>query len=317
MGKKSKRRAKARATRAATAQATGGPAPSPGPAIASAVAISPEQRNRVIDHLLLGLCAAGVALTTYLSYVAWFGDHPLYCEAGSGCDLVQSSRWSTLLGLPMAFWGLATYALLARLVWRRKTKASAWPAALLVAVCGVAISSYLTAISVIEIGATCAYCLTSYAIITSILVLVVLRKPADAHQFAWGKSLTAPLAAALVIVGGLQMHYSGLFDPAKGPEKPGIQALAQHLADSGAVFYGAYWCPRCQEQKKLFEASVGRIPYAECAPQGPNGPRTAVCAVKEINSYPTWIIGRRRHVGRLSLESLARYSGFAVPDGGF
>ena len=267
------------------------------------------------DAALLALCGFGILLTGYLTYVTWFADHPAYCSAGSGCDLVQSSRWSTLLGLPMSLWGLLTYALLARLVWRLRSKSSVWRHALLVAVCGVAISIYLTAVSVLEIEATCGYCLASFATITAILVLIALRKPPDASQFAWRRSLSVPLLGAAVLVAGLHLHYRGVFDPAAGPEEPELRALATHLAESGAKFYGAYWCPRCKEQMALFEASVDRLPYVECSPRGRKGPQAATCVLRNITDYPTWVIDGRRYSGRLSLRELTRYSRFRFEEG--
>ena len=35
-----------------------------------------------------------------------------------------------------------------------------------------------------------------------------------------------------------------------------LAALADHLRESGAVFYGAYWCPHCQAQKQMFGAAA-------------------------------------------------------------
>ena len=59
------------------------------------------------------MALAGVALTGYLSYSHWADGALLYCTQGSACALVQSSRWSTLLGVPTAFWGFLTYCALA------------------------------------------------------------------------------------------------------------------------------------------------------------------------------------------------------------
>jgi len=276
---------------------------------------SEHRRDRVIDYGLLTLCGAGVLLTAYLTYVAWLGQHAAYCGAESACDVVQSSRWSTLLKLPLAFWGLLTYGLLALLIGKRRRKASVWRAAVLTAATGFAVSTYLTGVSIFAIGATCFYCLASYFLITAILVGVLLRKPPDSHLFPWGKSLQAPAAALVVVPLLMQLHYSGLFDPAAGPEKPTIQGLAMHLEETGAVFYGAYWCPRCQEQKALFEASVDRLPYVECAPAGPNDHRNAICTSNRIDRYPTWIINGQRHTGVLSLRELARYADYTPPQG--
>jgi len=258
-----------------------------------------------LDMVILGLAGVGILLTMYLTYVAWFEAHPAFCSEGSGCDLVQASRWSMFLGLPMAFWGLLTYVILAYVIWRAKRKPGSWTMVLLAAVCGFAISAYLTVVSVLEIEATCPYCLASFLIITAIMILTVVRQPPQ-----WSTSLKEALVIAVLLVGGLHLHYSGAFDAAAGPEDPQLQALAIHLADSGAKFYGAYWCPRCQAQKAEFEASAKRLPYVECSSGGRGSALTKACSAEKIRSYPTWIIGDRRLTGLQTPRALASASGF-------
>jgi len=113
----------------------------------------------------------------------------------------------------------------------------------------------------------------------------------------------------------LALHYSGIFDPAAGPEKPQLKALAVHLSETGARFYGTYWCPTCQQQKALFEASADRLPYVECTPGGRKGPVSVECVLNDINNYPTWVIGRERRTGILTASELARLSDFAWSPG--
>lgn len=266
-----------------------------------------------LDNWLFGLALAAVALTAYLTFVAWFGEHPAYCGADTNCGLVQQSRWSTLLAVPTSFWGLLTYALLAQLVWRLRTRPSSWRLALTVAAIAAGVSWYLTAVSIFVIEATCFYCLTSFGLANALLVLLLLRRPAQMPEHAWRKSLPVPIGSAAVIVFALFLHFSGLFDPAAGPEKPYLKALAIHLRESGARFYGAYWCPSCQKQKALFEASASRLPYVECTPNGRNGVKNFACVANKIDDYPTWIIDGRRHTGVLPVDELARISHFAWP----
>ena len=284
----------------------GGPAPKPAPAGSRA----PAHPVRSLDNWLLGLTVLGVLLTGYLTLVAWFGEHPAYCGVDSGCDIVQSSRWSTLFGLPMALWGLLTYAILAGLAWRLRSRPSAWGALFLVACVGFGVSWFLTLVSVFEIEAVCEYCLASFALMNLLFLLAVLRRPSVTPAREWRSTLLYPVSAALVLVLGLHLHFSGLFDPAAGPEDPYLEALATHLQDSGARFYGAYWCRACQEQKALFTASAKRLPYTECAPSGPNGPLTAACTIQDIRRYPTWIVDGRRLTGVVDVERLARASKF-------
>ncbi len=263
-----------------------------------------------LDNWLFGLVLAGLALTAYLTFTAWFGELPAFCGAASDCDLVQQSRWSTLIGVPIAFWGFLTYALLAHFTWRLRTRPSSWRAALIVAVVGAAVSWYLTAVSVFVIEAVCAYCLASFGIMNVLLILMLVRRPAQMPEHTWANSLPTPLGSAVVIVIVLSLHYSGIFDPAAGPEKPYTKALAIHLRDSGARFYGTYWCPSCQQQKALFEASVDRLPYIECTPNGRGGLINLACVTNDIKDYPTWIIGGGRHSGIVALDELARLSAF-------
>ena len=270
----------------------------------------PARAGHPLDPWLLGLAALGVLLTAYLTGVAWFGDHPAYCQAGSDCDIVQSSRWSTLLGLPISLWGLLTYALLARGLWRLRSKPSAWRFTLFLASIGTGVSWFLNIVSVVRIEATCLYCLASFVLMNVLFVLVLLRRPAQMPEHAWRTALPPPIGAALVVVLGLQLHFSGLFDPASGPEDPYLKGLAIHLEESGARFYGAYWCPRCMEQKELFTASVDRLPYIECSPEGRGGLRNLECVTQDIQEYPTWLIDDQRYPGLMSVRQLAAISGF-------
>jgi len=89
------------------------------------------------------------------------------------------------------------------------------------------------------------------------------------------------------------------------------RALAEHLTEEGVLFYGASWCPHCQEQKRLFGASASRLPYIECGLAGPNGPQAPSCRLAGVQTYPTWVINGRTIVGQvLTLAQLADASGF-------
>ncbi len=91
-------------------------------------------------------------------------------------------------------------------------------------------------------------------------------------------------------------------------------AFTQCLADSGAKMYGAFWCPHCQEQKKIFGDSKDLLPYVECDPNGKNANPQA-CAINGVKGYPTWIFAdSTREERELSLEALSEKTGCELPE---
>jgi hypothetical protein len=81
--------------------------------------------------------------------------------------------------------------------------------------------------------------------------------------------------------------------------------FAQCIANSGAQFYGAFWCPHCSEQKELFGASAKHLPYIECSTPDGQG-QLAVCSAAGINSYPTWIFTDGTRGAVMSLQELSQ-----------
>ena len=251
----------------------------------------------------------GVVLTTLLLVISMTQSDLPYCGAGSDCDIVQSSRWSTFLGLPVVVLGWGVYAILAAAALFVRRKSTRWRIAIFFATVGFGVSLYLNAVSFWVIEALCIYCLASFSLITAIY-LYTWR--ADARQGLRGWRLSSSIAAILV-VGFMYLHYAGAFDPAAGPEDPYLRELAEHLHVTDARFYGAYWCPHCQEQKMLFGASAARLPYIECSPNGQRSAPATSCIAADIHNYPTWVIDGRRLERTLNVRQLARYSGFRAP----
>lgn len=92
-----------------------------------------------------------------------------------------------------------------------------------------------------------------------------------------------------------------------------LDAFARCLAQRGAVFYGAFWCPHCQNQKKMFGRSERLLPYVECST--PNGQsQLKVCSEKNITGYPTWeFADGSREGGEVLLARLAEKTGCELP----
>lgn len=117
------------------------------------------------------------------------------------------------------------------------------------------------------------------------------------------------IGVIVLAVGLIAASRAGYF--AQDPKK--YDALAQCLTEKGAKFYGAFWCPHCQEQKRMFGKSADLLPYVECSmPDGKT--RTQECIDKNIESYPTWeFADGSRLSGERQLSELAEKTGCLLP----
>lgn len=91
--------------------------------------------------------------------------------------------------------------------------------------------------------------------------------------------------------------------------------LAMCMKEQGAIFYGAFWCPHCQNTKALFGNSAKLLPYVECST--PNGQgQTQECKDAGIQSYPTWKRPDGAELkGEHSIAELAAFAGCTVEGG--
>lgn len=88
--------------------------------------------------------------------------------------------------------------------------------------------------------------------------------------------------------------------------------LAQCLNQKGVTEYGAYWCPHCQEQKRVFGKSFKYLNYVECSLPNKGG-QTPACKEAGITSYPTWqMADGERRTGKLSPEKLGEINGCEI-----
>ncbi|MDO8523193.1 MAG: hypothetical protein Q7S12_02830 [bacterium] len=122
-----------------------------------------------------------------------------------------------------------------------------------------------------------------------------------------GKIIFILIAGAVVLLAWYYFTVKSINVPGK------LDGFTQCLKDKGTIFYGAFWCPHCQAQKKLFGSSVKLLPYVECSFPNGNG-QLAICNDKNIKSYPTWdFADGSRKEGEVSLEDLSAKTGCVLP----
>lgn len=258
-----------------------------------------------VDRWLAVLAGAGTLLSVYLLAGRLAGT-PLYCPLGTGCAIVQSSRYATVFGIPVALLGFAYYAALLNLGLRPMGNDRRWEAAMPLAGVGVAASAVFSVVQQTAIRATCSLCVISALLSAAVLLRLLLRRPDRPRAAAWAWTAAGAAAAVAVLVVGYAVSAP------RAAETDFAAGLARHLAASGVKFYGAYWCPHCADQKALFGNAAALLPYIECDSRSATG-RPQVCAQAGIRAFPTWDFGDRRIEGVLSLEELARLTGYPPP----
>ncbi len=134
-------------------------------------------RNSRILVAILVLAAVGMTTATY-DFIARTLGVPLFCPfAGKGCDIVQSSPYAVLFGVPLAFLGIlafGAYLILAGLALRVGSVARRFLSAMLVLnVLEVGFMAYFVYVQVALIHAICSLCAFAAALNVAIGILIL------------------------------------------------------------------------------------------------------------------------------------------------
>jgi uncharacterized membrane protein len=121
---------------------------------------------------LLALAVLGVLISAYLTWTHFAGLTPVCTGSGEGCKTVQSSRYASVLGIPVALLGLVAYGglIFSTILWRE----TGIYLGFLISLVGTLFSAYLTYLEIFVIGALCQWCLASAAIMVAALVCATL-----------------------------------------------------------------------------------------------------------------------------------------------
>lgn len=141
--------------------------------------------ERSLRALLAGLAGAGVAVSAYLTWSHLSGAAPVCVGGSAGCETVQASRYSEVLGVPVALLGLLAYAALLLSATIRGERAAVF--GLFVALVGTLYSAYLTYLELFVIRAICQWCVASAALIVASLIVCALRLNRSAPPTTGGR----------------------------------------------------------------------------------------------------------------------------------
>jgi uncharacterized membrane protein len=134
------------------------------------------------------LALVGIFVALYLTMYKMGAIGHLACGLGE-CERVNTSKWATFMGAPVAAWGLAFYVatfVVAVVGTLQKFANRIAISQLLTAMSavGVAFSAWLTYLELYVIHAICKYCVSSAVIVTLIFIVSVLDLVAQRRERA-------------------------------------------------------------------------------------------------------------------------------------
>jgi uncharacterized membrane protein len=130
--------------------------------------------TRKLRTVLLALTVLGVGVAGYLTYIHYAGIKPLCGRNGGSCEIVQTSEYSKVAGVPVALIGLLGYVAIlgSLLVPEGETSRLATVG---LAVVGFGFSAYLTYRELFSIHRICEWCVSSAVIVALIACLSIWR----------------------------------------------------------------------------------------------------------------------------------------------
>jgi uncharacterized membrane protein len=133
--------------------------------------------DRRLRRILFALTIVGIGVAGYLSYIHFQGIKSV-CLIAGGCEKVQESQWAWVNGvkngfMPVAYVGLGGYLLIFGSLFVKGETGRFITVAL--AVPGWAFSAYLTYRELFDVKAICQWCVSSFVIITLVMIFAVWR----------------------------------------------------------------------------------------------------------------------------------------------
>jgi uncharacterized membrane protein len=134
-----------------------------------------KSRPDWLRWMSLILAGLGVADAIYLTWIKIQRETALFCVPGGGCDIVNTSPYSELAGIPIAVFGLGMYLVILAILLVDDRWAYGRQAVFGLALTGTLYSAYLTYLELAVIHAVCPYCVISALLVTALLVLAIIR----------------------------------------------------------------------------------------------------------------------------------------------
>jgi uncharacterized membrane protein/protein-disulfide isomerase len=236
--------------------------------------------------VVLALAAAGVSgylLVTSLSVA----QTPLGCGKGSGCEEVLTSRWSSVLGVPVSLPAALIYLVVIgtalRLIASRSDSRAGWGLLLACAGAIVAAAAWFIGVQTFAVEAFCKWCLAAHGLglLTSgaIITTAVRFAHMKVSPVAFGVAATAALAVVQMAFPGKGPAVARLpagedYDSGPGPERivavldgkltaqvEEVPSIGPSDAPHVLVMLFDYCCPHCRRTHGDLMAALDQYPH--------------------------------------------------------
>ena len=131
----------------------------------------------MLRKILIALSIIGLLDAAYLTYIKVVEDG--VCAVSGGCQIVNTSQYASLGGIPIAAIGGAAYlVMLVVLLLEERSEFFALNGSLIVfglSLVGVLYSVYLTYLELYVIHAICPFCVISAVVLVAMLVVSIMR----------------------------------------------------------------------------------------------------------------------------------------------
>lgn len=251
------------------------------------------------------ISTGGFGIMAYLTYIH-FANTQSFCDISEtvSCDVVTTSIYSEIFGVPISIMGLGYFGLVFLLsVFHRKK--SFYQVIFFLTLFVLIPSLYFTALEAFVIKAFCILCETSKALMFTILAVSFV---AMKQKFGWVARNAIPVLIAGIVAAGVTY-----FAQASITTQADYTTFVTSLNEEGVIYYKSVKCNNCKRQEAMLGEAYKKLNSVECHPDGEN-PQVELCLQKKIRKTPTFLIEedgveKKRLEGLQPLDDLAKWAG--------
>ncbi len=259
-------------------------------------------------RIISALAVVGLFIMSYLTYIH-YANSQSFCDISEtvSCDVVTTSLYSEIFGLPVAILGLGYFAFVLWQIFSNKQEQSLQNI-FFITIFVLVPSLYLSSLELLVIKAICILCESSKLIMVAILITSFL----SIHK---NKKITARLIAPFIIFGLVAAGVTYFAQTSRRATQDYTE-FVKCFNSKNIIYYKSFRCSNCKRQELLIGSPYKLLNSIECHPKGPNG-NPELCFKMGVTKTPTFIMEKngkeiKRLEGLQQMEDLSKFSGCSL-----